>query len=66
MGMICKGTCVRYRAPALVHTSRYDNGQKRCQVCSIFLIWIGEKEPDHENIERDPFYRLQGFEPPRT
>lgn len=45
MGMVCKGTCVRYRAPPSVRMSRYDNGQKRCQVCSIFLTWIGDSCP---------------------
>ena len=39
--MACKNTCLRYRAPRPrpTGTGRYFSGQKRCQVCNIFLIW---------------------------
>jgi hypothetical protein len=40
--MTCKGICIRHRAqkPA-VSFGRYATGQKRCQVCSIFMKWDG-------------------------
>jgi hypothetical protein len=40
--MTCKGICIRHRAqrPA-ASFGRYATGQKRCQVCSIFMKWGG-------------------------
>ena len=40
--MTCKGICIRHRAqkPA-ASFGRYTTGQKRCQVCSIFMKWDG-------------------------
>jgi hypothetical protein len=40
--MTCKGICIRHRAqrPATSY-GRYATGQKRCQVCSIFMKWDG-------------------------
>jgi hypothetical protein len=40
--MTCKGICIRLRAqrPA-ASFGRYATGQKRCQVCSIFMKWGG-------------------------
>lgn len=40
--MVCKGICMRHRAqkpPSAL--GRYASGQKRCQVCEIFLNWEG-------------------------
>src|SRR5215210_3891606 len=39
--MACKDICIRYRAPRPrpISTGRYFSGQKRCQVCNIFIIW---------------------------
>lgn len=39
--MTCKGICVRYRAQKPVGTGRYVSGQKRCQICEIFMKWDG-------------------------
>jgi hypothetical protein len=39
--MTCKGICVRHKAPRPVIGNRYSTGQKRCQVCEIFLKWDG-------------------------
>ena len=40
--MVCKGICVRHRAQKPPGASgRYAIGQKRCQVCEIFLKWDG-------------------------
>ena len=34
--MPCKGVCIRHKA-----SSRYATGQKRCQVCELFVKWNG-------------------------
>lgn len=39
--MTCKGTCTQYKAQKPVGTSRYASGQKRCQICEIFIKWVG-------------------------
>jgi hypothetical protein len=39
--MTCKGICVGYRAQKPGRAGRYANGQKRCQVCEIFIKWDG-------------------------
>ena len=39
--MVCKGICVRHKAMKPGATGRYSTGQKRCQVCEIFLKWDG-------------------------
>jgi hypothetical protein len=41
--MPCKGICLRHRAlkPKVAEGGRYLTGQKRCQVCSIFMRWPG-------------------------
>jgi len=39
--MTCKGICVRHRAMKPVGTGRYSIGQKRCQVCELFIKWDG-------------------------
>jgi hypothetical protein len=37
--MTCKGICLRHRAQKPVESGRYASGQKRCQVCEIFIKW---------------------------
>ncbi len=39
----CKGICIKHKAqkPARIDLSRYAQGQKRCQVCSMFVKWDG-------------------------
>ena len=39
--MTCKGICVRYKAQQPVGTGRYASGQRRCQICEIFIKWEG-------------------------
>ena len=34
--MACKGICIRHKA-----SYRYATGNKRCQVCEIFIKWDG-------------------------
>ena len=39
--MACKGICTKYRATKPTIGGRYDAGQKRCQICEIFIQWDG-------------------------
>ena len=39
--MTCKGICVRHKAQKPVGSGRYASGQKRCQICEIFIKWEG-------------------------
>lgn len=39
--MTCKGICCRYKAKKPVGTGRYASGQRRCQICEIFIKWVG-------------------------
>jgi hypothetical protein len=39
--MTCNGICMAYRAKRQGRAGRYVNGQKRCQVCEIFIKWDG-------------------------
>ncbi len=43
--MVCKGICIRHKAYLPVGEGRYVNGQKRCQVCSIFMEWSADTCP---------------------
>ena len=43
--MSCKGICSRYRATGSTAGGRYAQGQKRCQVCEIFIKWDGRHCP---------------------
>ena len=35
--MSCKGICIRHKAAS----NNYANGQKRCQICEMFIKWDG-------------------------
>jgi hypothetical protein len=35
--MTCKGICIRHKAAL----NLYANGQKRCQICQLFIKWNG-------------------------
>ena len=39
--MTCKGICIRHKAQKPVGYGRYASGQKRCQICEIFIKWDG-------------------------
>ena len=39
--MTCKGICIRHKAQKPVGAGRYSTGQKRCQICELFLRWDG-------------------------
>lgn len=38
--MPCREICKQHKAIGFV-CGRYTNGQKRCQVCDLFIIWSG-------------------------
>jgi hypothetical protein len=35
--MPCNGICIRHKAAS----NNYANGQKRCQICELFIRWDG-------------------------
>jgi len=39
--MTCKEICIKYKATRPHSGGRYSSGQKRCQICDIFLKWEG-------------------------
>ena len=39
--MVCKGICSRHKAMRPSTGKRYLTGQKRCQVCQVFINWPG-------------------------
>ncbi len=39
--MSCKGVCDKYKADKPVGIGRYASGQKRCQICELYLKWNG-------------------------
>ncbi len=39
--MSCKGICIRHKSFSLPNKFRYLNGQKRCQVCQLYIKWMG-------------------------
>ena len=39
--MTCKDMCLQYKARRPPNTRRYSSGQKRCQICDIFINWEG-------------------------
>ena len=39
--MSCKGICIHHKSFSLPSRFRYINGQKRCQICQVFIKWQG-------------------------
>jgi hypothetical protein len=39
--MTCKDICIRHRAQKPAGLARYASGQKRCQMCEIYIRWDG-------------------------
>lgn len=39
--MGCKAICLKYKAVGNFTGGRYRHGQKRCQVCDVFIQWAG-------------------------
>jgi len=40
--MPCKGICLKHKAIGSFIGGRYNNGQKRCQRCDLFMVWNGQ------------------------
>ena len=49
--MTCKGICINHEAVKRLRGYRYIEGQKRCQICCVFLIWDGAFCPCCGEIE---------------
>jgi len=45
MVAICKGVCIQYKASKRQGGYRYENGQKMCSICGIFIKWEGIRCP---------------------
>jgi len=43
--LACKGVCDRYKALKPVGVGRYASGQQRCQTCTIFINFNGDRCP---------------------
>ena len=41
----CKGICIKFKAKPYNGRSRYENGQKRCQTCMLFLTYEENRCP---------------------
>ncbi|RDJ31199.1 MAG: hypothetical protein DWQ18_03525 [Crenarchaeota archaeon] len=41
----CKGICQKFKAKTYRGKSRYEDGQRRCQTCTIFLKWSKNRCP---------------------
>jgi len=39
--MTCKGIYIRHKAQKPSNSGRYASGQKRCQICELFINWEG-------------------------
>ena len=39
--MSCKGVCIHHKASGPISYGRYATGNKRCQICEIFMKWDG-------------------------
>lgn len=45
MGYSCKGVCEEFKGDRIPNGSKYEYGQKRCTLCSIFLSVSGVRCP---------------------
>lgn len=57
--MTCRNICVKYKVKKPYKTRRYDQGQKRCSTCDIFLEWKGFRCPCCTNVLRTNARRLK-------
>lgn len=71
--MTCKGICKRYKAHKPKGTGRYSSGQKRCQICEIFIktdgLWCPccgyRLRTKPRNIKYKAAFRENGKAPPK-
>ncbi|QLH09029.1 hypothetical protein DSQ19_05680 [Candidatus Nitrosotenuis sp. DW1] len=52
MAFSCKGICVRYKSQGIENGRKYQNGQKRCSHCGLFLNWQETRCPCCRTIMR--------------
>jgi len=45
MGYSCKGICDDFKGEKIPNGSKYEFGQKRCTLCSVFLSFSGVRCP---------------------
>lgn len=45
MGYCCKGICEEFKGEKVPNGSRYEIGQKRCSMCSMFLTIVSIRCP---------------------
>ncbi|MBT5842752.1 MAG: hypothetical protein HOH78_04120 [Thaumarchaeota archaeon] len=45
MGYVCKGMCNRLEIERIPNGSKYELGQKRCTLCSLFMTVSGFRCP---------------------
>ena len=43
--MLCKNICEKYRAKKEKRGSYYSAGNKRCQICDVFIKWKNKRCP---------------------
>ena len=43
--MSCKDECSKYKAKKPISGGRYASGQRRCQICEIYIVWEGANCP---------------------
>jgi hypothetical protein len=43
--MLCKNICEKYRAKKEKRGSYYSAGNKRCQICDVFIKWNNKRCP---------------------
>ena len=73
--MTCKGICLRHKAQKPVDSGRYASGQKRCQVCEIFIKWdllscpccgFKLRTKPHNSILKKRFAVVKKYQDPRN
>ena len=45
MGCVCKGFCDDFKSKKIANGSKYQLGQKRCSLCSVFMTVQGFRCP---------------------
>ncbi len=48
--MVCKGICLKHKAKKEFGGGWYENGAKRCNICSLFLMWSELRCPCCNNL----------------
>lgn len=63
--MTCRGICIRYKSKKVYNTCRYEDNEKRCQICEIFIRWNGISCPccsyKLRNNSRNPKSKIKKY-----